>query len=378
MKTGRSLQELAAELERQATQRKDYIAPQGKIEAKPTKSDIVLDGFNGQALAVTNHAHGQLATALQIPRNYYERMRAEQPELLARNVNTWLRADEQNQRMIRTLDGTVRAVLSPKYRPLDNYELAQAVLPTLVEQGVQVMSAQLTETRLYIKGIIPALSDVLPEGMAWGEGHNSVLAPRNGRVFGTQGGDGKVVAAITISNSEVGNGALRVEPSVFTTFCTNLAVLTKAAMRRYHAGKALSSDDETMEVFSDATRRAADKAFFMKVRDITVAAMSPEGFAAAMQDIRNAAATPIVSRDLPAVVEATVHHLGLPVSSQSSILTFLAGGGDLSKWGLSSAITSAANEREDYEDATAFERAGGEVLALAGRDWKAIAEAVAA
>lgn len=377
MKTGRSLQDLAAELERQAASRKDYIANQGALEAKPIEGDVIIDGFNGAALTVTSHAHRQLATALEIPRAYYDRMRLEQPGLLAQNINTWFKADAEHARQIRTLDGQVRAVLSPKYRPLDNYELAQAVLPTLVKRGEQVMSAELTETRLYIKGILPALSDVLPEGMAWGDGHSNVLAPRNGRVFGA-GGDGKVVAALVITNSEVGNGALRIEPSVFTTWCTNLAILKKAAMRRYHVGRARYGDDETMEVFSDATRKQDDKAFFMKVRDVVAAAMSPDGWNAAVADIRRAAATPIVSRDLPKVVEVAAQRLGLSLGSQKPILAFLAEGGDLSQWGLSSAITSAANVQDDYETATDFERAGGEVLALPARDWKAIAEAVAA
>jgi hypothetical protein len=371
MKTGRSLQQLAAELERQSTNRTDYIAPQGKIAARVLEGEVVLDGFNGKALDVTNHAHGQLATHLSIPKAYYDRMREERPGLLVENINTWLHKDAENERMIRTLDGRVRAVMSPRYRPLDNYELASAILPTLIDRGVQVMSAELTETRLYIKGILPELSDTLPTGMAWGEGHNNVLAPRNGRVFG---GDGKIVSAIVISNSEVGAGALRVEPSVFTTFCTNLAILKAAAMKKYHVGRA-NTADESMEVYTDATRKQDDKAFFMKVNDVVRATFNRAVWEEAVASIRQAAATPIESTDLLKVVERTVQVFALPKASTSDILTPLARGGDLSQWGLSSAITSAANEREDYEDATAFERAGGEVLALTGRDWKQISAA---
>jgi hypothetical protein len=129
MKAGRTLSELAAELERQTSTRKDYIAPQGKLEAVPAGNDIEIHGING-GLTVTPYAHGQLSSHLAIPKKYYDRMAIEQPGLLASNINTWLHADADNKRMIRALDGKVRAVLSPKYRPLDNFDLASAVLPT--------------------------------------------------------------------------------------------------------------------------------------------------------------------------------------------------------------------------------------------------------
>src|SRR5262245_14401480 len=106
-------------------------------------------------MALTNYAHGQLSQHLGIPKAYYDRMRAEQPALLAGNVNTWFKADATNKRMLRTLDGQVRAVLSPKYRPLDNFDLANVVLPTLIDRKAEIVSAELTETRMYIKAILP-------------------------------------------------------------------------------------------------------------------------------------------------------------------------------------------------------------------------------
>lgn len=374
MNSGRSLAEIAAELQRQVSTRRDYIAPQGKIAAKAIETDngadVVLDGFNGAALQIMPHAHGQLADVLEIPKRYYDRMLAQRPELLAKNINTWLEADADNKRMIRTLDGKVRAVLSPKYRPLDNFDLAQAVLPKLHTLNAQVMSAELTETRMYIKAILPELSDTLPDGMAWGSGHNQIAEYRGNEA-------GKLVAAIVISNSEVGAGTLRVEPSVFTTWCTNLAVMKAAAMRKYHVGRSFEAD-HNWEVFRDETREADDRAFFMKVSDVTASAFDRTTFQAAIAQIRQATTMKIESRELPAVIEVAAQRLALPAGSQNDVLTFLAQGGDFSKWGLSSAITAVANSSKDYELSTALERAGGELLAIGEKDWKAIATAVAA
>lgn len=382
MNKGRSLNELAAELDRQTKTRRDYLAPQGKVEAvivpatvpevvagatvKTTRGRLHVAGFNGDPFPLTNYAHGQLADHLGIPKKYYDRMHADQPELLAANVNTWLRADADNARMFRTLDGRIRAVLSPKYRPLDNFDLASVVLPELIEQRAEVVSSELTETRLYIKAILPRLSDELPAGLAWGTGHN--------RVGGEALDRGRLVSAIVISNSDVGASTLRVEPSVFTTWCTNLAIMAQAAMRKYHVGR--SADvGEDWSILRDDTRAADDRAFWLKVRDITRVAFDEKMFRATIDEFRAAAGRPIKSERLEVVIEKTITELSLPVSASSGILKHLAAGGDLSQWGLSSAITRVAGDVEDYELSTQLERAGGAVLALPARRWDAIAVA---
>lgn len=367
VKEGRSLQDLAAELQRQNSPdiKRDFVAPQGKVEVRVVEGQLVLDGLNGDAKPVTRFAARQFADHLGIPQKYFDRMHAEQPELLANNIRTWLHANGAEKRMFRTLDGNVRAFLSPKYRALDNFELASAVLPVLAANKVQVLSSELTETRMYIKGILPELSDKVPTGAELGRGHD--------RIYGE---GGAVVAAIVISNSEVGNGTLRIEPSVFTTFCTNLMILKAAAMKKYHVGRAFSAEED-FSLYRDATRQADDAAFFMKVRDVAEKAFDRDAFKAAVAELRRAMTNVIESPDLPTVVEVTTRQLALPERSQSSILTALAKGGDLSQWGLSSAITEVANTTADYEEATILERAGGEVLALAPRDWEAIAKAVA-
>lgn len=383
MNAGRSLQSLAAELERQVATRRDYIAPQGKVTAVVVDAvanaaaasgadfeqlmakSVRLDGFNGEPMELTPYAHGQLSDHLGIPKKYYDRMAVETPQLLADSINTWFRQDADNKRMIRTLDNKVRAVLSPKFRPLDNFDLASAVLPTLIEKQVQIVSSELTQTRMYIKGILPSLSDELPDGLAYG-GHNRIGTDR-----------GHLVAAITISNSDIGAGTLRVEPSVFTTWCTNLAIMMQAAMKKYHTGRA-NQADETWEVFADETRKADDQAFWLKVRDICGAAFNEANFRAAVAQMRDAGKAPIKSDDLNAVVVAVVEQFALPVSTQSGILKALASGGDFTAWGLSSAVTRVAGEVSDYELSTSMERAGGAIITLQGNDWKRISEAATA
>lgn len=145
-------------------------------------------------------------------------------------------------------------------------------------------------------------------------------------------------------------------------------------MKKYHVGRGFDGDSGE-ETFSDATRLADDKAFWMKVKDVTIAAFNPEVFKLAIDQIRNATTRDIKSNNLPKVVEVIVGRLGLPDSVNGSILKHLSKGGDLTQWGLSSAITRTANDFPDYEGATELERAGGKVLALPVSDWAEVSKA---
>jgi|SRR5262245_6964379 len=368
MRTGRTLVDIAAELRRQVDSRQDFIAPQGAMVVKAGDGigyPVTLEGLNGNHFGITPHAHGQFAQHLGIPQKYYDRMLTEKPGLLADNINAWLADKVEEKRMVRTLDGEVRGFLSAKFRPLDNFDLADAVLPTLVARKVKMMSQELTATRMYLKGILPDLSEPEPiPGTEWGVGHNISTERR-------------IVAAIVISNSDVGAGTLRIEPSVFVTHCTNLAVLSQAAMKKYHIGRAFDVDASNYEIYRDSTRRLDDAAFWAKVVDITNAAFDPATFKAAIEQIRKAAGMKIESDALPKVVEVAVEKLSLPVRTGNSILTHLARGGDLSQWGLSQAITASAESHKDlsYEEATQLERAGGEIITLGPGDWRLISEA---
>ncbi len=151
MKYGRSLQELAIELDRQAKVKKDYVATAGAMQMTAVNEnfDLVIGNTPFQ---LNENAHRQLGLQLKIPAPYYERMRAENPGLLMANVNGWFQQSPDTRRMVRTLDGTARAILSDRYRRIDNYEVAQKVLPIISEmQGARIESCELTDTRMYIK-----------------------------------------------------------------------------------------------------------------------------------------------------------------------------------------------------------------------------------
>ena len=134
MKTGLTLEQLAAEITRQQSAKEDYVVNTGNLRLESYGPDLTLrvldsDGADRiEPLEIGDIAHRQIGTHLSIPAKYYERMRSEDPGLLAHNVNTWLERTPA-QRMIRVLDGKARAYLSNRYLRMDNYSIASAAHP---------------------------------------------------------------------------------------------------------------------------------------------------------------------------------------------------------------------------------------------------------
>src|SRR5262249_41625075 len=127
MYQGRSLQALAEEVKRQRAARRDFRAPSRQL-VMDRESRVEVAGQG--TFEPTPIAHRQIGERIGIPAKYYDRMRIEAPDLLASNVNHWLRESDE-KRLVRTLDGNARAFLSDRYRRLDNFELLEAALPTL-------------------------------------------------------------------------------------------------------------------------------------------------------------------------------------------------------------------------------------------------------
>ena len=143
MQQRKTLVELAQEVESQKQMKHDFIVSSNLLKMEED-SRLTMGERTYEAGKV---AHEQLASKLEIPTKYYNLMLAEKPSLLAENVNTWLQKST-DKRMVRTLGDRGRAVLSDRYRPLDNDIILEAVLPTLFEQGVNLQVTALNPTSL--------------------------------------------------------------------------------------------------------------------------------------------------------------------------------------------------------------------------------------
>jgi hypothetical protein len=212
MKHGKTLQELATELDRQNKVKEDFIVDTQQIGMhtyRPTEDSECISQivFAGNRYGVNGIMHSQIAEKLKIPQRYYDRMRVETPNLLDNNINTWLNINPR-RRMVRTLDGTARAFLSDKYRRIDNYEIAQEVLPLIGEMdGAKVESCEITDSKMYLKVVNPKVQTEIVKGDV-------------------------VQSGLIISNSEVGMGSVSVMPLIYRLVCSNGMIAADHGVRK--------------------------------------------------------------------------------------------------------------------------------------------------
>lgn len=338
MKTGRDLREVLLELQRQQEAKKDYVSPAGSLALREDGRTLAM---GEKEFATTDLFHRQIGSALSIPAKYYDLMQREKPALLASNVNSWLETKDQSY-MIRSLDGSARAFLSDRYRRIDNLEVASAVLPLFA--GMQVMSCEVTAQRLFIKVV-----DTRREAVCVGDA---------------------VQFGVVVSNSEVGLGAVSVQPLVYTLRCTNGLIVNSLGERKTHVGRA-AKGLEDFAVYTEETQEAEDKAFLLKLRDIATAAFDEAKQGMIINRLEAAAGAKITGR-VQSVIELTGKEYGLSAPEQDGVLKYLIEGGDLSLYGLSNAVTRYSQDVESYDRATALEGIGWDVATMEAGKWREI------
>ena len=355
MMTSLDLNELATELQRQNDCKRDFVAEMEKLEL--TEDSTLGVGDFGE-FPISTYGHGQIATSIGIPVKYYRRMKEESPDLLAKNVNHWFKS-ESKPRMVRTLDGEVRAFLSDRYKPLDHIDLVESVLPVIAEANADVVSCDVTEKYIYLKVVIPGIQEEIgpPDGYEWGTGNDTVDIVQPG---------------IVISNSEVGASSLWTRPSIHTVKCTNLMVYSDASLKKYHIGGRIGGgDEEVWQYFSDETKQLSNQVTWAQVKDLTIAALQGAAFYDMVDRLREARGHKI---DNPIEAIENLENLH-PLSDDegSSVLAYLLNGKDFTRYGLANAVTQASSDAATYDRATEMEVIGGKVIEWNDQQWMGIA-----
>lgn len=352
MKTGVSLVELATQLEARKTTKVDIITLAKALQ-------IVVDDGGKAKLEVPGRghygirpiAHDQIGQHLGIPGKYYDRMLKEDPELLARNANRWLR-DDESKRLVRFIGNSsgnseTRAFLSNRYQRIENEEIAEVALPILLgDKDLTVVSSEVTEKRLYIQATTRRVTGEVKVGDV-------------------------VQAGVIISNSEVGHGSVSVARVVYRLACLNGMILPDNKFRANHTGARL---DDNEALWRDDTRAAEDKAILLKVRDMVASAMDPEQFAVTLEKMKGTTEQKLKGDPVKAI-EVLGQKIGATQDERASILRSLIEGGDLSRWGVINAVTHQAHTASDYDRSIEFEKAGAAILDLPSSEWSVIAEA---
>jgi hypothetical protein len=334
-----NLTELAKIVEKNDKEKIDLLAPANKIEMT---SDSHFSIDNRESLVINDYAHGQIASAYGIPKAYYDSMRNVK-DLRAYNVNAWLQADDK-KRLVRTLDGKVRAFLSDRFRPYDNFMVLSAFLPALQSTNTElkVRSASITDTKLFLQVTFPSLQAEIKPGDV-------------------------VEYGVTLSNSEVGAGSVDIKSFLLRLVCLNGAI-RESILRQYHVGKRL--DNENMDIFANETIQLDIKAYEAKMRDVLVNALQGAQFEDMANKLKKLADMPI---DRPSdTVKNVTKRFGFSENDGIFILDNMAKEGNVSRYGIFNGITALAHHIESPERAYEIEKIGGQIITLPETEWKTL------
>lgn len=163
--------------------------------------EMSIDGFPHP---VNHIAQSSVCYRLGIPLNYLKRCPQDIQQI---NMNHWIEKEKNDQLFIRFDGSNVRALFTPKYKPIDNIQ----IIDKLISDGIYDLNSPV---EYYLDSDFMSLS-----------------FPDDKKSFSVNGDDMK--GGITISNSEVGMSCLHISAFILRLVCTNGLVSSKKVSESY-------------------------------------------------------------------------------------------------------------------------------------------------
>lgn len=352
-KKGVPIRQLLEEIVRQEKVKVDRTVP-----SRDLRVDIngLLRVNADTRVNMSDRFRGHLASYLEIPKQYVDKLAAKDVELMAINFNRLLAArDSSEARLVRMLDGKARALMSDTYAVFDHCQLTRGVLQPLMDRGLSVASAQITETKLYLKFI----SDI------------------EGRV-----GDDVIYAGLEIGNSEVGASTVYWKLLFARVACFNVSSTALAFSRRHSGNRKTKAERSLDAVYSEETKMLDTVLTQRKLLEGVNHALNPITFERELDKYRLAQGIQIegkASEQESVVGEVLTNYLAMSGEEHKSIhdLFFDSSNTDRSVYGLCQSITEASKFVESYDRASELEGLGHKVIEMTKSDWNGVYKAAA-
>ena len=223
MKKGHNIKEMLQKVNDDAQYKKDFVV---NLKALTVKESVrtfpavqVLE--KDEALQLTDHSLNQLCGRLEIGTLYINKCLPVSQSLVAHNLNFWISNNKDRDLMLRTYENfdkskNVRAVLSNRYKMIDAHHVLNPALSKIMDLGAEFKYSHYDGDRLNVTATLPKLEGAVQK-------------------------DDIVQGGITITNSEIGNGGLLIQPFLYRLVCTNGMVVPSILNRFYqkHLGKVL-------------------------------------------------------------------------------------------------------------------------------------------
>jgi len=391
MRILKDLVDLAQQLSEMRKQYKDYVVPVAGLDMNDEGKLTMFVDDEHKAMSLLSHAHSQLADRLGIAKRYYDRCLFEATDLLSTNVNYWFRKAPTNKKyLVRTINNSVRALLSTRYRIVDHLDLLTTAVQVITGQdkqkdtshavGAGCFTWNLDLLRMDVGFVNPSMvADLnhLDRGVHLGmkkenfggtsgtafvypgaEHHHAGTIYTWGNKPKPPAGTHPVFPAAFVKNHEGGAGSINVSAGIYEAVCDNTCRIGVQSVQR-HIGRPITMDD----IASPDTLRKENELVFARFADVLRSVFDPTSFLNTCKKMRG-----LQDFDVDNAKQAAkqiVSHYGLDEGLREDILSAYSPlGGKGTALDLQRALTNAANDlREDYSDrAEALEVAAGSML----------------
>jgi hypothetical protein len=165
-------------------------------------------------------------------------------ELIAHNLNEVFSHMNGDRFLLRSVRGELRGFLSDQYRRLDSRPLLDAFVGTMKKYGARPTDGFALQTKIKMRCFLPMVFEPFP---------GEIMA------FGAE-----------LSDSDYGDGALRLSGIVLRMYCTNLACL-EDVIHQVHLGKRLPDNVR----FSEQTLQLDTQAMASAIGDMAGSVLGP-------------------------------------------------------------------------------------------------------
>ena len=363
MKRNVELPELVDALKEENLQKRDVVIPSTQLHMEggvlEAYGEEYKPNFNFQLpshhevlqtpLDLTETAHTHIEQKLGIPKKYYERMRSDNVELLDENVNSWLQMADKNYFLRCFMDSSnnlsvCRALLSDRFKVIDNYDVLFAALDAIKESNipVEVKSCDITEKKMYVQFICPEFNIT----------HKELLE----RYKNPETGDvsDKIITGFILSNSEVGCGQFSISPRAIVGACSNGLIFHDDSFKRTHLGQKMEENSSIQ--WSERTKEVNYELIMSQVKDAINTYASEDYIGGKMDEIARKAG---VELEYPLdAVKNVCSNINLSQEKEADILNYFVKSGDTTGFGITQAITFCAQKCESADEQFDLEVAG--------------------
>lgn len=365
------LGQIAEVLKEQHARKIDFVTPASTMTMMGTDDGPMLSVRTGQqhvdeegvtqiggVYRPTDIFDEGVSDKLDIPIRYLRRMRAEHVPLYAHNINGWWARDPDRKFLVRTFrseqSGVARALLSDRFRVIDNLDFLMAALDAVRATGmtVTVRSADLSERRMTVRLVCPEV-----EALA-----GTLLRGYRNPWTGETGDDNPFVwAGIRLSNSETGGGAWTIVPEFVVQVCTNGMTVTKDAVREVHLGGRL---EPGLINWSDETQQRSLELVKSKTKDAVTTFLDVDYMKSVITRAEEKADVALSTHKVDEQVKDVTKEAGFTTEQQSEILSYFIQSGQMTRGGIYNAATMYAQTVADPDEAHVVDMRAAAILGL--------------